>query len=183
MRGHAFQVHSRARRWLPLAAVALVVAAVAVPFAMGRPAAAQIASVAPAAVQVSPPADSRLGHYESNTEIRAWQESASFALTSNLTVQFVAPGAYSALPGTNQTILAGTVVNSDFIHMDSVASQTVTLSGTVVFTTDIIGVIASAASLNASDYLGASGTLYANGSSVRGFEGGGGEHITIGSDH
>ena len=90
-------------------------------------------------------------------------EKAGVTLASGLNVDASVPGEYDLKTGMSQaTIMAGTRVNSYYLHVDRVGSPTTfdRVSGSVTFETPILGVIASAGKLNTSDALGADGTFY-----------------------
>jgi len=106
-----------------------------------------------------PPDDVTLNAFESNTEIFIFDEVQNFVLTSDLSVNF---------GGTGGIISAGTVINSQFVHKDTL-SGTVTLSGTATFDGVILGIIASPGKLDDSDsILGLAGTSYPTGLDRRG---------------
>jgi len=130
-------------------------------------------SVIGAPVSVAP------GQLESSTNAWAFDERQSFELSSDLMVDRLIGTASAG------SINSGTVVNSYFIHADPVGSGTdssdvVNISGTVTFDTAILGLIwtgqecnncpVSPMYLDASDYLGAVGTIYPTGSLGRGYE-------------
>jgi len=143
-----------ARRFLALAAT--IGAALAIP-GFGT-ADAAVTSVSGAAVKVSAPASVVEDAYESDTELRVFDERQAVTLDAPLTVDIGASG----------TIAAGTVVDSHLLHADPVGSpeeqEPVTFSGAATFDGEILGVIVidnpSEAHLAESDFLGAPGTAY-----------------------
>jgi hypothetical protein len=62
------------------------------------------------------------GPLQSNTAIYWYQEQNSLVLPVDVTVNDVAPGTYTASPGTS-TILAGTTINAIMLHMDVTTSR------------------------------------------------------------
>jgi len=140
---------------------------------------ASIVSVTGGISLIEAPASVAPGELESSTNAWAFDERQSYELSSDLMVD--------RLSGTTSagTINSGTVVNSYFIHADPLGSGTdpadvVNISGTVTFDTAILGLIwtgqacnncpVSPKYLDASDYLGAVGTIYPTGSLGRGYE-------------
>jgi len=94
------------------------------------------------------------GPLQSNTAIYWYQEQNSLVLPTDLTINAVAPGTYTASPGTS-VILAGTTINAIMLHMD-VTTTTVfggsgNTAGSITFDHDIIGLIGDAPELDASD--------------------------------
>ena len=120
------------------------------------------------------------GQLESSTNIFTFAEQQSFALTSNLSVDL------NTSTMSTGTISSGTTVNSYFIHSDPIGDSSssvdvVNFSGTVTFDTEIIGLIWTGATcadpcpsspeyLDASDFLGAAGSIYPTGGMGRGYE-------------
>lgn len=150
-------------------------------FALGLAASAQAAITGAGgdAVLGAAPASTLLGALESNTIARAFNESASFTLATNLPVNATAPGVYtsngSLTPG---VIAAGTVVNSHYVYVDPIAGGPANYEGFVEFDQPILGVIVLRGDLNSSDFLGAPGTTYGD-NGARGMELSGNEAFTI----
>jgi hypothetical protein len=119
------------------------------------PAAAHVTAVSGNVELVSAPADARSGQLESSTDAQTWDEAQDYTLASDLTID--SPSTFAA----SGTIPAGTVIDSHMIHADrnSGVSGTETYTGTVTFSTPVLGVILNTADLDQSDFLGAS-TLY-----------------------
>jgi hypothetical protein len=169
---------------------------VALAFAGFGPADAAVTSVSGAAVKVAAPASVVEDAYESDTELRVFDERQAVTLDAPLPVDITSSGTYDGSgalsPG---TIAAGTVVDSHLLHGDAVGSpeeqQPVLFSGAATFDGEILGVIVvdnpSEAHLHESDFLGAAGTAYPPaGSGGRGLELsdlGGGDSIVVSSDH
>jgi hypothetical protein len=137
------------------------------------------------AVQVTspPPADVTNGALTSNTVVRVFAEQLGLTLGSDLTVNITTPGTYtgSLTPG---AILAGTVVDSYFLHADPASSSTTAYSGSVTFDTDVLGLIVLDNRLDNTDaVLGRPGTLYPTGFNGRGLElGSTQDQITLSAD-
>lgn len=105
------------------------------------------------ATEISPPAAVGSDNFDTN-ELFAFAERQNVVLTSDLTVD-------------GGLIAAGTVVSSFYVVYDP--ASTTTITGTVEFADQIIGIITDTAGQNGSDFLGAPGTSYLN-PSLRGLE-------------
>jgi hypothetical protein len=123
---------------------------------------AAIVSTTGAVVETDPPESVIHQHYESDTEIRAFDEVQSFTLESDMSANITSQGTYGGTPDLSPgTIPAGTVVSSHFLHLDPRKFNPVVLPGAVTFDADIIGVIVLDDELDSSDgVLGAAGTTY-----------------------
>ena len=173
--------------------VAGAVAAVAAFGPLGS-AGAQLGPVSGSVVEVTAPASVLEDTYESDTEIRAFDEAQGVTLAAPLTVDITSPGDYGAgddlTPG---VIPAGTRVDSHLLHADPAGSpdplEPVILAGAVTFETKILGVIvldtAADPHLNDSDGLGAAGTAYPDDVAARGLEfaPAGGDMVRLDGDH
>lgn len=134
---------------------------------------ADVASTGGAVVEVAPPASVALDAFESNTQIRVFDEQQGVVLGGPLAVNISAPGLYDdPVDLTPAVIPAGTEVSSHLLHFDIIFTGTpLSATGTVTFSDRIIGVIVTDADLDASDGLGAVGTTYpAPGLGSRGLE-------------
>jgi hypothetical protein len=124
-------------------------------------------------VKTTPPLSVLIGDLESDTQVSVFQERSGFLLTGDILVNLSAPGVASPVNLLNPspaTILAGTAVDSYFLHSDPV-SLVANFFGTVTFDREILGVILLAPRLNESDsVLGAPGTAYPTGELARGVE-------------
>jgi hypothetical protein len=123
---------------------------------------AAIVSSTGAVVETAVPESVVHQQYESDKEIRAFNEVQSSTLESDVSVNITSPGIYDRTtvlsPG---TIPAGTVVSSHFLHLDPRKFNPAVLPGSVTFDADIIGVIVLDNALDSSDSeLGAAGTAY-----------------------
>ncbi len=119
----------------------------------------------------TPPASVALNKLENATSTYAFDEAQGKTLTSAIAVDAVNPGTYTSFPAGSAKIAVGTVVDSHLIHSD-IPSKNFTShrTGSVTFSSDILGVVASTAKLAASDSLGAPGTTYAGTTQWRGLE-------------
>jgi hypothetical protein len=150
----------------PVVLVALILTAL---LTVATAASAAIISTSGQVVQIPPP-PSVMGDLESNDHMFAFDEQQNVTLASALAVDITTAGVYDdqadLTPG---TIPAGTVVNSHFVHADKVGEGGggVNLEGTVTFDTDIVGIALVGATLDASDFLGAPGTVYPTGKEQR----------------
>ncbi len=106
---------------------------------------------------IAPPASVARNMTESNATIFAFCEQRDVPLETDLAVDITAPGNYGAPPG--GAIPAGTCVNSYFIHYDLVDASFYR-SGSAIFEEEVLGLITSNETLDASDWLGAPGTFY-----------------------
>ena len=123
-----------------------------------------------------PPPSVEWDTYESDTSIRAFDESVVTTLSDDLAVDLTEPGTYNATTGAPgpSSIPSGTAVSSHFLHADRVGrptGNTPSIAGTVSFDAAIVGVVIFDDALNASDYLGAPGTVYPAPGSVAGLRG------------
>lgn len=134
-------------------------------------AAALVSSIAQASIiasggdvtVIAPPPSMALGALESNTTTHAWNEVSTFTLTAPLSVNATLPGTYSSVGSlTPGVIPAGTVVSSHYLYSDPVASSAALYQGFMDFDQPVIGIIVLRSELNASDWLGAPGTIYAD---------------------
>jgi hypothetical protein len=112
----------------------------------------------------SPPASVQPGALSSETTMRAFDERRQVTLTSPLSVNISQPGTYKvAADLTPAVIPAGTVVNSQFLHVDKDTVFSTILAGTIHVDSDVVGIVtdnATAQWLDASDFLGFPTTLY-----------------------
>ncbi len=118
-----------------------------------------IISTSGQATVIAPPADVRLDAFQSNTLISVFAEQQNVLLTSDLTVDFSAPGKYTGYPPAT-VIPAGTWVSSYYVVIDP-DNLPVIFLGSIGFDTQILGVISSTAGFAATNSLLANaGTLY-----------------------
>lgn len=112
---------------------------------------------------IPPPPDVTKDALLSDTEMWVFDEKQGFVLTDDLIVD---------LGGSSGVISAGTRINSHFVHSQSLtAPGAVSLSGSATFNAPILGIIASANLLDASDsILSLAGTSYPTGLSTRSTE-------------
>ncbi|QOJ14841.1 MAG: PEP-CTERM sorting domain-containing protein [Planctomycetia bacterium] len=143
----------------------MVVAGLLVPVLCPAAARADIIGVGGSAMLIPRPADAQLGVLTSNTTAFAWNEAQGVTLAAPMTIDAAAPGMYgSALSFVFDTIGAGSVVSSHFIHFDTVGGSFQTVEGSVTFDADILGVIAwnrqEARHLDESDAAFGLGTIF-----------------------
>ncbi len=124
---------------------------------------AVISGTSGAVTKIAPPASvDRFTGLDSDTTTWAWDEQQGVTLASPVRVDLTSPGTYdtpASLPG--GTIAAGTTVDSHFFDSVPVATHAgVTLTGTLTFPTDVLGVIVLRGKLLTSNVLGAPGTNY-----------------------
>ncbi len=98
-------------------------------------------------VKVDPPSSVVLGAFQSNSEIRVFDEVQNLTLTSPLAVDILASNATFGFPivkpftGKEGTIPADKVINSHLVHADPVGTQLINLTGQVTFNEPILGII------------------------------------------
>lgn len=102
-------------------------------------------------VFLSPPTNVGNDNFQNNSALFAFDERQSAILNSPLTVN-ITPG------GGSGTIPAGTAVSSHYVFVDPDTTQTIT--GTVDFSDDILGIITEESDLDDSAFLGATATNY-----------------------
>ncbi|HEY3240645.1 MAG TPA: hypothetical protein VGL92_13830, partial [Acidimicrobiia bacterium] len=193
MRTARLQMLGRPRGGAARMVVAGAVVAVAAFVQLGS-AGAQLAGTGGGVVKVAAPSSVLEDAYESETEIRAFDEGQGVTLAAPLAVDITVPGDYAAVDDlTPGTIPAGTRVNSHLLHADPVGSpdplEPVLVAGAVTFDTKILGVIIlntiADPNLNNSDGLGAAATDYPDDLGVRGLEfsaGAGGDFVSLDDD-
>lgn len=117
---------------------------------------------------VDAPASVLRGLWESNAYTHIFQEQSNLTLELSLGVDISITGRCANPEDCSPTSLeAGTVVNSYFVHQDALGRRgNIFLQSSITFDEQILGVIVSASSLNASDFLGAPGTTYPTGIDV-----------------
>jgi uncharacterized repeat protein (TIGR01451 family) len=121
----------------------------------------------------TPPASVAPNALENATSAVTFNERSAVTLPAAVKIDGSAPGTYTTFPLGTATLPKGTVVDSHLIHSDPPARLgSISLTGSVTFRDDIIGVIAATNRLGASDAaLGAPGTTYAGTTNWRGLEG------------
>ncbi len=126
---------------------------------------AVIASVGGAVVDVSgaPPSDISVGVEESDSDLLAFDENQMVVLAGDLDIDKdgTPGGPFGVGAASPTTIAGGTLVNSHYIHYDSVSDSLTNLSGSVTFQGTIIGVIfLNPNQLASNAELGLAGTSY-----------------------
>ncbi len=106
-------------------------------------------------VEVPRPASVAVGEFESDSQIRVFNERQNVMLTDNLVVNITAPGFYHEESNlVDAKIPKGTRVNSYLVHFDPSYFLFTFLSGSVTFGKVILGVIVLESDLDDSDVLG-----------------------------
>lgn len=147
---------------------------------------ADIISTSGQVVIIAAPSNAQVNqNLESNTVAPLFTEQTDLVLGSNLTVDFTTTGLHNSNPvGPLPDLLAGTDVNSYYLVTDPVGSDPNNLrsfSGSITFSTDILGVIALDPEFASSNsILGHPGTLYS--SSGVGLELGSPDNFTLSAD-
>jgi hypothetical protein len=123
---------------------------------------AEIVATSGAAVQIAAPPSVELNVLQSDTEIRVFDEQQAVTLSDPLTVDISLPGVYEDPADLTPAVIpAGTQIDSHLVHFDIVfAGTAISAEGTVTFRDRILGVILEDADVDASDFLGATGTAY-----------------------
>lgn len=146
---------------------------------------ADIVDITGAVVEIDPPASVDIGALQSDTDIRLFTENEDQVLGRPVDVDVTVPGTYNSLAGLTPSVLgAGETVNTYYLHLNG-TGPLVTLTGSVTFDSEVIGVIIVSDNLNASEPgLGHAATTYPQGNSFRGFEFGGGnvDVLTLSAD-
>lgn len=161
--------------------VTLAIAAVIVAFA-GPAVHAEITKVTGDVKIIEAPADIKTGSLESDSEIRVFVEKAEFELIQPLKLDISKPGTSPKLyhptgrkgkpkkalkvnPNLSQQTLApGKLVNSYYIHFDSIGQNNKSVSGSITFGEKILGLIVESEGLIATNHvLGAAATQYSVG--------------------
>ncbi len=114
---------------------------------------------------VLPPPSVELNTLESDTKIRVFQEKSGFTLPSAIGVDIAAPGTYNSLASlTPGNVSAGALVDCYYLHADPVGAFPNTSqfqTGSITFSSDILGVIVLDPTFNLSDsVLALPGTTY-----------------------
>jgi hypothetical protein len=117
----------------------------------------------------TPPSSVLEGALESNDTMYAFNEQQNVTLPNAVPVDITDPGTYDSTADlVAGSIPAGTVVNSHFIHADRLdGGGHIQYEGTLHVDSDILGIALLEPSLDATDFLGAAGTLYPTGVHVR----------------
>ncbi len=150
-------------------ALLAVVAAAILGLATQDAARATIVGVDGQIVQLpTPPASVLFDGLSSDTTMFAFDEQQHVVLAAPLAVDFTQPGTYKLDTDLQPSqIPAGTVVNSQFVSSNETTKPcnicARQFEGTIHTDSDILGVILLSRSLDASDFLGAAGTLYPTG--------------------
>jgi hypothetical protein len=146
------------------AAATVAAAAVASALVVVAPAQAEIVSTSGDVVEITPApgTDLNLHQFESDTEIRAFDEQQNVTLAAPLLLNINQPGTYDEQADlTGGQIPAGTVVSSHFVHADQVGtSPAIHLDGCVTVDDPIVGIITGPNRLRASDFLGHANVTY-----------------------
>jgi hypothetical protein len=158
----------------PLTAIAFVCMACGLGVVTPQSSHANLVSYSGNVQLVAPPVTVRRDKFESNQFIRVFQEREAQELRSGVRGDACVPGLYDRNAGlVPHWIAAGTVVNSYLIHQDTTKNAgVITMTGSLTFSEDILGVIVRKHRLRLSDpLLRAQGTLYPQGKKVwRGLE-------------
>jgi len=139
--------------------------------ALAAAAGATIVSTSGQMTLIPPPPSVDIGALQSNTTMYAFNERQCVRTTADLHVDITVPGTYDdSSDFTPGVIPAGTLVSSHFVNADKVGIQPprVELEGSIVTNADILGIAVLQRSLDASDVLGAPGTIYPTGKFGRG---------------
>ena len=124
-------------------------------------------------VQLVPlPSSVVLGALQNDNYVSLFQEQSDITLGANLPFDAGAPGVYSTKASLTPGVLAAGMVVSDFYFDSNPIRKTgTTFTGSITFSSQILGVIALVGTLNATDgILGAAGVQYPENDSQRGLE-------------
>ncbi len=157
----------RAARVSVVVCVALVAAMVP-----AQPGGASVLSTADQIEQIAPP-PSVMPNALTGPSIKLFEERQGVTLMAPLKIDLNAPGTYatsSDLPTGLAKLPVGALIDSHFLHAESRSGASAVFEGTVTFAEPIVGVAVRAGTLSQSDYLGAPGTQYPTGKSLRQLE-------------
>ncbi len=172
------------RMWNELGLVACLV-----PLFISTSASASVIGTTGPIAQIAAPASVDVNALESDTTVFLFEEQVAFILPTELSAEITSPTTVVS-PGsgiTPGTIAAGTAVDSFFLHADTATPDVPFIfDGSITFDREIIAVILFGSTLDASDLLGAAGTVYpAPGSNpLRGIAepGSSGDAVTLSGD-
>lgn len=109
-----------------------------------------------------------------NTQMVVYREALNVILASPVMVNFASSGHYAPNevdPDPTINITAGTMLTSFLFHLDPPDHDLASITATITFDADILGIITSYSGLTATDaLLGAPGTTYDASSGARGME-------------
>lgn len=137
------------------------------------PAHAEIISVNGQATLIARPGDAQLGVLTGNTTAFVWNEAQQVQISTPVTIDGVSPGLYaSSLDFNFVDVAAGSIVNSHFVHFDTVGGSSHAVDGSITLSADILGVIAwnrqGSRHMDDSDAAFGLGTLFSTGLNRRG---------------
>lgn len=134
--------------------------------------------------EIPPPVSVYKSVFESNTQVSIFVEQGDVVLDSAVNVDAKRTGIYNPGDSDPGVIPQKAVISSYFIHGDSIGTNKVTLTGSVTFDENVVGIIFSNANLDSSDWIGASGTAYPSGDNRKGMdtEGGSTDQIILSED-
>jgi hypothetical protein len=124
---------------------------------------ASITTVSGEMTLIAPPPSVEFNTLESNTTQFAFAERQCVTLGSPLKVNISTPGTYDEQTDLTPAVIpAGTRVSSHFVDADKIGQGVprIELEGTLKIDADILGIIVRQGALDASDFLGAIGTVY-----------------------
>ena len=134
--------------------------------AFGADARGDIVNTGGSVVVETPPANISKGQWQSNTAIYAFDESQDLTLPGEVKVDISQPGTSDSSDEnlSNMEIPSGTLVNSYYVHFDPAGPGDVSLSGSISFSTPVLGLIALSKTLESSNsVLGLPGETYDSG--------------------
>lgn len=139
---------------------------------------AAITATFPAATLIAPPASTLPGALQSNTQVFVFDEQQGVLLPGSVPVDITAIGTYNNAASLTPGVLAtGTLVDVHLLHFDQLGPGTTSLTGTVSFDGNIVGIQLLSPTLDTADGLGTAGA-YPTGNPQRGVEFNG-ESITV----
>ena len=128
--------------------------------------------VAGAVKVIAPPPSVEFAELENNTTIFAFIEQENYPIPTDVQVDITEPGLYASnYRSTSEQLPAGTAVDCWLLQFNSVGRQSARVSGSITFSSEILGIIVTKGGLDATDGpLGRSGTAYCTGQDARGME-------------
>jgi len=136
------------------------------------------------AVKISPPASVKAGALANDTKIYAFDELQSVTLVNAVPIQANAPGLFDQNSDlVSASVAAGLIVNSHYLHYDPKGlTNNPAITGTVTFSTPVLGIIENDGNLTDTNIFGATNTLYPGLFSDKGYELGAGDWFRISSN-
>eukprot|EP00761_Pharyngomonas_kirbyi_P003140 gb/GECH01003144.1/.p1 GENE.gb/GECH01003144.1/~~gb/GECH01003144.1/.p1 ORF type:complete len:236 (+),score=37.38 gb/GECH01003144.1/:1-708(+) len=121
---------------------------------------------------IEPPEPVKFHEFENNTYIKLFRERSHTCIPAErISVDGWHPGTYSEPGDWGDAQLPQQLVDSYYVHFDTVGTQVVQLEGSIQFHCPIVGIMATSSKLSQSDeFLASPTTSYPSSGSLRGLE-------------